>query len=116
MHDLTNLKDMLVKELEEFGKSGNISKTSLDTIDKLAHATKNLAKVIECCEEEESYSNARGRYSREGAYDVTRSYGMDNSYGYSRSNDNLRGQLYKLMETATDERTRDELRKFIDRI
>lgn len=115
MHELNNLKDMMIKELEDYGKSGNLSKTSLDAIDKLAHATKNLAKVIECCEEE-SYSNARGRYSREGAYDTGRSYGMENSYGYSRSNDNLRGQLYKLMEMSTDERTRDELRKFIDRI
>ena len=48
--------------------------------------------------------------AHEGAYD------MRNSYGYSRSNDNLRGQLYKLMEMSSDERTRDELRKFIDRI
>lgn len=109
MHDLINLKEMLIKELEEHGKSGNLSKTSLDTIDKLAHATKNLAKVIECCEED-SYSNARGRYSRDGSYD------MRNSYGYSRSNDNLKGQLYKMMEMSSDERTRDELRKFIDRI
>lgn len=109
MHDLYNLKEMLVKELEEHGKSGNLSKASLDTIDKLAHATKNIAKVIECCEED-AYSNARGRYSREGAYD------MRNSYGYSRSNDNLRGQLYKLMEMSSDDRTREELRKFIDRI
>lgn len=109
MHELHNLKDMMIKELEDLGKSGNLSKTSLDTIDKLAHATKNLVKVIECCEED-AYSNARGRYSREGAYDI------GHSYGYSRSNDNLRGQLYKLMEMSTDERTRDELRKFIDRI
>ena len=109
MHDLINLKEMLIKELEEHGKSGNLSKTSLDTIDKLAHATKNLAKVIECCEED-SYSNARGRYSREGVYDTR------NSYGYSRSNDNLKGQLYKMMEMSSDERTRDELRRFIDRI
>ena len=104
MHDLYNLKEMLVKELEEFGKSGNLSKTSLDTIDKLAHATKNVAKVIECCEEDK-YSNAMGRYSRDG-YNT----------GYSRSNDNLRGQLYKLMEMAADERSRNELRSLIDRI
>lgn len=109
MHDLINLKEMLIKELEALGKSGNLSKTSLDTIDKLAHATKNLAKVIECCEQD-SYSNVRDRYSREGAYD------MGNSYGYSRSNDNLKGQLYKMMEMSSDERTRDELRRFIDRI
>lgn len=109
MHELYNLKDLLLKELEEHGKSGNLTKASLDTIDKLAHAIKNLDKVIECGEGD-TYSNARGRYSREGVYD------LGHSYGYSRSNDNLRGQLYKLMEMASDEKTRDELRKMIDRI
>lgn len=49
MHDLVRLRDMLVKELEAFGKNGNISKNSLDTIDKLAHATKNVMKVVDGC-------------------------------------------------------------------
>lgn len=106
MHDLYNLKDMLVKELEDFGKSGSLSKTSLDTIDKLAHATKNIAKVIECCETDE-YSRSMGR-----------SYTYDRSYGdrYSYSDDGLKGQLYRLMDTATDERTRNEVRKLIDKL
>lgn len=106
MHDLKNLKKMLIEELEEFGKTGSINKASLETIDKLAHATKNLAKVIECCEEEE-YSHRMGR-----SY-ADRSYRND---GYSYSNDNLKGQLYKLMETSSDERTREKLREFIDRV
>ncbi len=114
MHELYKLKDMLVKELEEYGKSGNLTKTSLDMIDKMAHATKNISKVIEMCESDETYSNAsRGSYSREMGYSRNdRSY----SDGYSGSNDNLKGQLYKLMEMASDERTRTELRHFIDRI
>lgn len=112
MHDLKRLNDMLIKELEEFGKSGNLSKTSLDQIDKLAHASKNVAKVIECKEKEGGeYSNYG--YSREG-----RSYADREpmSYGYSGSNDNLKGQLYKLMDMATDRRTKEELRDFIDRM
>lgn len=112
MHELNNLKTMLVRELEEHGKSGNFTKTSLDTIDKLAHAAKNVCKVIEACESDE-YSNAMGNrsYSRSNSY-------ADRSYesGYSRSNDNLKGQLYKLMEMSSDDRTREELRRFIDRI
>lgn len=112
MHDLNNLKMMLVKELEEHGKSGNLTKTSLDTIDKLAHAAKNVCKVIEACESDE-YSNAMGSrsYARSNSY-ADRSY--DN--GYSRSGDNLKGQLYRLMESSSDDRTREELRRFIDRM
>lgn len=108
MHELNSLKDMLVKELEEFGKSGQLSKASLDTIDKLAHATKNLVKVIECCEADE-YSHRMGRSYAERGY----SY-RDGEHSYA--NDNLRGQLYKLMESSNDERTRDKLREFIDRV
>lgn len=91
MHDLYKLKDMLVKELEAFGKNGSLSKTSLDTIDKLAHATKNLAKVIECCEQD-TYSNSMDRYSRDS--------------GYSRAGRDDKMQL--------DERTKETLRRFIE--
>ena len=66
MHKLYKLKDALIKELEDFGDDGGVTKANLDTIDKLAHAAKNVGKVIECCEEEE-YSNAMsGGYSRRG--------------------------------------------------
>lgn len=68
--------------------------------------------TIDSCEEEK-YSNAMGRYSREGAYGMEHSY-MDG--GYSRSNDNLKGQLYKMMEMSSDASTRDKLRRFIDSI
>ena len=77
MHDLKNLKDMLVKELEDFGKNGTLSKASRENIDKLAHATKNVIKVIECCEQDE-YSHRMGR-----SYSDGRSYRND---GYSYSN------------------------------
>lgn len=115
MHDLYNLKTMLVKELEEHGKSGNLTKTSLDTIDKLAHAAKNVCKVIEACESDE-YSNAMGSRSYARS-DSGRSY-ADRSYsdGYSRSDDNVRGQIYRLVETTSDPRTRDELKRIIDRM
>ena len=82
MHDLYRLKENLVKELEELGKQ-DLSKSSLETVDKLAHAAKNVAKVIECCEEE-SYSNAMG-----GGY--SRAY----SRGYSRGMSYADGDSYE---------------------
>ena len=99
MHDLYKLKDNLVKELEELGKQ-DLSKSTLETVDKLAHAAKNVAKVIECCEEEE-YSNAMGGYSRRGGYAMRgsyadgRSYMMDGSYadGEYRAADGIRNYV-----------------------
>ena len=96
MHDLYKLKDALVKELKGYGKSGDLSKSSLEMIDKLAHATKNLEKVIECCEEEE-YSMGRGMggYSRRGGYSMRGSYAdgrsyMDGSYADSYADGDYR--------------------------
>lgn len=92
MHDLYRLKENLVKELEELGKQ-DLSKSSLDTVDKLAHAAKNVAKVIECCEDEE-YSNAMG-YSRRGGYSRRMSYGDGGSYGDMSYADEGRGDFVR---------------------
>ena len=53
MHKLGHLKALLIKELETYSDSGSISKASLETIDTLAHATKNVIKIIECCGNDE---------------------------------------------------------------
>ena len=60
MHEIYELKDMLMQELEEYGRKGELKDVgSLEIVDKLAHAVKNLCKIIESAEEEE-YSSAGG--------------------------------------------------------
>lgn len=107
MHDLYKLKDMLVKELEGLGKKGDLSKATLELVDKLAHATKNVIKIIEACEKDEyEYSSA-----------LERSYRNDNSYrdqSYSRANEGVKNQLRRLMENANDHKVREELRRMIE--
>lgn len=139
MHKLYNLKDKLIKELEEYG-SRDISSGTLDVVDKLAHATKNVAKVIECCEDEE-YSNAYygGGYDGESYYeDSSMAYvrpdgsyrrdAMSHARGrgrgakrdamgrYSRASEDMRHELHELMDKATDEHTKNEIRKLMDRM
>ena len=53
MHELYELKDMLCKELEEIGGKGELTAGSLETVDTLAHALKNIDKIIESKEDEE---------------------------------------------------------------
>ena len=141
MHDLYKLKDTLVKELKGYGKSGDLSKSSLEMIDKLAHATKNLEKVIECCEEEE-YSMGRGMggYSRRGmsyrdsyedsyadgdyrAADGVRNYVRpdgsyaDMSYARGRGAGAKRDAMGRYSsEGGVDEHTKEELRKLIEKM
>ncbi len=62
MHELYELKEKLCKELEEYGGKEDMTAGSLEVIDKLAHAIKNIDKIIEMYDEDE-YSNAEdGNY------------------------------------------------------
>lgn len=60
MHELYEIKDKLMKELEEYG-SKEMSPGSLEVIDKLAHSIKNICKIMESAEDEE-YSIRGGSY------------------------------------------------------
>ena len=117
MHELYELRDMLCKELKEYGKKGDLSAGTLDIVDKLCHAIKNLDKIIEV--DEEGYS---GAYYGGGYVDRGRSYarrrdsmGRYSSEGYSRKGeivDRLRG----LMSDAPDDRTRQEIHNLVSKM
>lgn len=61
MHKLEELKEMLMRELENLTKKGELSAGSLDAVDKLTHSIKSICYIIEAMEGEEGYSGARGR-------------------------------------------------------
>ena len=63
MHEIYELKEQLMKELEEYGRKGEMTAGSLEVVDKLAHTIKNLCKIIEAAEEEGEYSMAGGSYA-----------------------------------------------------
>jgi hypothetical protein len=109
MHDLYNLKDMLCKELEQYGKSKDVTTSSLDVIDKLAHAAKNVGKVIECCEEEE-YSN---RGSMRGSY---RDGGYSRDGFVSRDGSEMAHRLRDMADNADDERMKREIERLADKM
>lgn len=68
MHKLYELKEMLCEELKKYGGK-DLSAGSLEVIDKLSHAIKNIDKIIESYGEEEEYSNAGGgSYAQGGSY------------------------------------------------
>ena len=120
MKDLYKLKESLISELADYGKSGGLTSSSLDTIDKLAHATKNVAKVIECCEDEE-YSNATGHsYRRDVTRDYVRPDGSyrheDMSYARGRGAGAKRDSMgrYSRESDGLDEHTKEKLREMIE--
>ena len=131
MHAVYDLKEMLCKELEDYGKKGELSAGTLDIVDKLAHTIKNLDKIIETYEEEES----RGSYNyggnmsyRGGSYDDGRSYargrgsnarrdsmGRYSREGYSRAGE-MADRLRELMSDAPDDHTRQEIQRLVTRM
>lgn len=128
MHDLYTLKEKLIDELAEYGRKG-LTESSLKTIDTLAHAAKNVSKVIEC-EGKDEYSTRRdpsrdyvrpdGSYRDAGSYRDGESYARgrgarrDAMGRYSRAD--MSDEIMKLMDKAPDEHTKEELRRIMDRL
>jgi len=120
MHEL---REMLDEELTKISRSGDLTPTKLDLVDKLTHSIKSIDTIMAMQDYSEDdgysydggYSNARGRgrnakrdsmgrYSREGhSYDYRgRGYGRG---GYSRedgSKDEVVQELQDLMNKTTD--------------
>ena len=122
MHELYELKDMLCKELEEMGGKGELTGGSLSTIDTLAHALKNVNKIIEDKEDEDGYS---GRYY-DGSYNRSYARGRTNARrdsmgrysrdGYSRAAGDMADRVRSLAAEAPDETTRREMERMADKM
>ena len=115
MHEIYELKERLLKELEEYGRKGDLSTGSLDVVDKLAHTVKNLCKILE--ESDEGYSNGM-RYTDGRMYTDGRSYargrtgyvrrdsmGRFSNDGYSRDDarEDLMMEVREFMKNAPEE-------------
>ena len=126
MHELMELKDKLCEELEKYAKK-DMTASNLEYIDKLAHAAKNVDKLLEAS----TYSEMRGGYSRGNlaanrgmSYDGTM-YHDGMSYARGRGADaqrDARGryssgsmldELRHLREDAPTEQARQEFDRFI---
>jgi len=142
MQELNNLFDKLCDELCEYGEK-DLTQDSLKTIDTLAHAAKNVLKVMEGCEGggsyayydedprttamggsmRDSYDNGsyRGSYRMSGKRDSMGRYsregmsreGMSHG-GYSRGN-NVTDGLRELMYAAPAE-MQGEIQRLIKKL
>lgn len=98
MHEIYELKEMLMKELEEYGRKRDMSTGTLEVVDKLAHTIKNLCKIIEAAEEEEEgYSGRGGSYrgSSGGSYGSYARGGRGGQGGGSNRSGAYRGGSYE---------------------
>lgn len=141
MHDMTQLKEMLEKELGILAMDDKISMSSLEKIHKLTDTIKNIGK-IKMLEGEEGYSqryardgrsyndmsyddnsyvrrrrDSMGRYSRDEYARENRS-NRGNSRGYSRDEgkEEMIEHLEDMMSKATSEKERQAFQRCITAI
>lgn len=141
MYDaIYDLKEMLCKQLNDYGKKGELTAAVLERVDMLAHAVKNLDHIIEKDEEAEYSERMDGRsygdrpyrdgrpYRNGSSYDDGRSMargrgsnarrdsmGRYSSDGYSQDGE-MADQLRSMADMAPDERTRQEINRIASRM
>lgn len=133
MHRLEEFKQMLMRELEDIAKKGELSAGSLDAVDKLTHSIKSICYIIDAMDDEGSSGargrgrNARrdsmGRYSNDDMmYDMSyegRSYenrGGNRSNRYSRDNDEIMEQLRELEMNTDDGKVKRMIREWMKQV
>ena len=84
MHKLYELKDKLLKELEEYSQNGKYSKEDVETIKYMASAVDHICNIVERAEDDE-YSSRGGSYAYDGGQGGGGSYRGGNGYRYSRN-------------------------------
>ena len=114
MHGIYRLKEMLMDELEAHGDAEYITADALPEIDTLAHALKNVCKIISCCESDTKTGN---RYVRRlqtmGRYTVDEAEKESTEPAETMDKTRTVETLEHLMKTAGDERTRGKFRELI---
>ena len=127
MHKLYELKENLMRELEDYSENKKYSKDDVESIKYMASAVDHLCNIMEGSEEgysgrgysntpymDTGYSNA---YSRaRGRMNARRDSMGRYSRGYSMADEHMMTELRGLMEDAPDERTRQEFQSFISKL
>ena len=119
VNELKSLKTKLLHELVEIGKKDG----QLQNIDTLAHAIKNICKIIDSCEEEEMGYSGRvdPMYSGHVPYNNTTYSGNysgrhRDSMGRYSSHGDLRASLYDAMSYAQNDMERNQIQNLINNL
>jgi len=133
-----DLKEMLCKELEEISRKGELTAGTLDTVDKLTHAIKSIETIMAMNEYEDGYSSDGMSNARRDNMRSRRSYEHDGvsyargrtgnvrrdrmgrysrgDYSYDEAKDDMMSELHELMNSAPDEETKKEFKRFMSKL
>ena len=126
MHKLYELKDKLMKELEEYADNGKFSKDDVEAIKYTASAIDHICNIMEG--EDDEYSGMYpymhgGSYARGGNRGMGRSYARGRTNArrdamgrYSRAGEDIAEQLRDMMADAPDEHIRMEIERLANKV
>lgn len=126
MHKLYELKDKLMKELEEYADNGKFSKDDVEAIKYTASAIDHICNIMEDGDEEYSSmypyayegggnrSYARGM--RNSSYARGRNVRRDAMGRYSRAGEDIAEQLRGMMTDAPNEHIRMEIERLANKV
>lgn len=133
MEYMHELKEKLCEELEEIARKGELGAGDLEIVHKLTDTIKNIDK-IEMLEEDDGYSrdgdweaDMRGTYGRGSSYRGRKRDSMgrysrtgrmypDRVYSRGDAKEHMMEQAQELMESATTDREREVVRRFLDQL
>lgn len=141
MHKLYELKEKLMRELEDYSENGKFSKDDVESIKYITSSIDHICNIMESAEDEYSMnmmgggsyeggsyeggsyarrgmggrSNARGGRGGSRGRGGNRGANQYGSYGYSRAED-ISMELRELMNEAPDDRTRQEIQNLIHKL
>lgn len=139
MHKLYELKEKLMKELEDYAENGKFSEKDVESIKYITSSIDHICNIMEDSEEysgayDDGMSMRGGSYARGGNYNrggssYARGRGRNarrDSMGryssrmysgnYSGDNSMIVSELRELMEDAPDEKVRMEIENLVSKI
>jgi hypothetical protein len=125
MHKLYELKEKLMRELEDYSENGKFSKEDVEAIKYITSAIDHICNIVEDSEGEE-YSMAmnpndmgRGRTYGMGGRSYARGRRRDSMGRYSRNSgysNEFRADLEELIESAPNEHVKNKMRDLMREI
>jgi len=86
MHELVELKEKLIRELEDYSQNGKFSKEDVEAIKYMASAVDHLCNIVEGAEYSQRGGNSRNYgYAYERGGNTYRSYEGRGSYARGRN-------------------------------
>lgn len=109
MDKIYDLRDMLCKELEAYGARDDLNAGTLDIVDKLAHAIKNIDKIIA------SDEGMMDGYSSRSPYDSINDWAYADGRSYNGRGSSYRGRSSRYSGRSSYARTRDRMGRYSGR-